>query len=105
MSLNRDLLRFGFRYLDKNPNFLFASFKKEIKEAGNGGRDEDFVIYEDYSPFMMISQASLDELNTKLPRRLTMRSFRPNFTANNAERPFAEVLLSRHSLFLIYMPQ
>ena len=102
MNINRELLRFRFSYLDKIFNFLLDSFKKEINEAGNGARDEDFVIYEDYSPFMMISQASLDELNTKLPRRLTMRSFRPNFTANNVERPFGEVLLLlSHSTYLL----
>ena len=66
---------------------------KEMEHPGNGGRDEDFVIYSDYSPFMAISEASLNELNTKLPRRVTMRNFRPNFAIKNVERPFGEVLL------------
>lgn len=81
---------------------------KDIREAGNGGRENDFVIYEDYSPFMLISEGSLDELNRRLPRKLTMRSFRPNFVAKNCE-PFAEVLITleiilfRKLRYLFYM--
>lgn len=81
---NLDLVVFG--------NDLKPRPSKDIKEAGNGAREEDNVIYEDYSPFMLISEASLDELNTRLPRKLTMRSFRPNFVAKNCQA-FAEVTL------------
>ena len=69
---------------------LEARRVRDINEAGNGGRSDDVVIYEDYSPFMLISQASLDDLNKRTPRRLTMRSFRPNFVVKNCE-PYAEV--------------
>lgn len=80
---NLDLVIFG--------NDLEARQVKFIKEASNNARDEDQVIYEDYSPFMLISEASLDDLNRRLPRKLTMRSFRPNFVAKNCDA-YAEVV-------------
>lgn len=62
---------------------------KDINRLGNNGRENDHVIYEDYSPFMLISENSLNELNSRLEKKVTMRSFRPNFVAKDCDQ-FAE---------------
>ncbi|CAF0765958.1 unnamed protein product [Brachionus calyciflorus] len=54
----------------------------EINEAANLGRETDVVIFEDYSPFMLISVNSLEELNKKLENKVPMKQFRPNFVVD-----------------------
>jgi uncharacterized protein YcbX len=49
----------------------------------------DIVSFADGYPFMLISQASLDDLNARLPFPLPMRRFRPNLVVEGAT-PFAE---------------
>ena len=48
--------------------------------------------YSDGYPFLLISQASLDDLNTKLPEPIPMNRFRPNIVFTGGE-PFSEDLL------------
>jgi uncharacterized protein YcbX len=52
-------------------------------------RPGDLVGFADAYPFLVISEASLDELNRRLPQPITMRRFRPNIVLGGAE-PFAE---------------
>lgn len=52
-------------------------------------RDGDEVGFADDSPLLLISTASLADLNTRLERPVAMRRFRPNLVVT-AERPFAE---------------
>ena len=69
---------------------------KDINEAGCEPRDEDCVIYEDSAPFMLVSQATLDDLNTRVAdsgKQFTMRSFRPNFVVKNCDA-FVEVKIN-----------
>ena len=61
-----------------------------IDEDQNKARENDYVIYQDYSPFMLISEDSLIELNSKLAIKVPILNFRPNFFVQNCE-PFAEV--------------
>jgi len=85
----------------EQPNLDLVSFDsdleprnlKQMNAQSGTPRDHDETIYADYSPFMMISEASLDELNKRLQKKVSMRSFRPNFTARGC-LPFAEVFLS-----------
>lgn len=53
------------------------------------GRLGDIVSFADGYPFMLLSQASLDDLNARLPVPLPMRRFRPNLMVAGAT-PFAE---------------
>jgi len=46
---------------------------------------EDEVSFADGYPFMLLSQASLDELNSRLPEPLPMNRFRPNFVVEGSE--------------------
>jgi uncharacterized protein YcbX len=50
---------------------------------------KDRVSFADGYPFMLIGQASLDDLNSRLPNPVPMNRFRPNFVVKDAE-PFAE---------------
>jgi hypothetical protein len=52
-------------------------------------RFEDTVSFADGYPFMVIGQASLDDLNSKLETPVPMNRFRPNFVVAGSE-PFAE---------------
>src|SRR6476661_8111637 len=49
----------------------------------------DMLSFADGYPFMMIGQASLDELNSRLESPVPMNRFRPNFVVAESE-PFAE---------------
>ncbi|KAA0991387.1 MOSC domain-containing protein [Dyadobacter aurulentus] len=59
--------------------------KADPKYAKNG----EIVSFADGYPFLIISEASLQELNTKLESEITMRRFRPNFVISGT-RPFEE---------------
>lgn len=68
---------------------------KDLNEPGCQPRDQDCVIYEDSAPFMLASQATLDNLNQRLvetgsSKLFTMKSFRPNFVVKDCQA-FAEV--------------
>ncbi len=53
------------------------------------GQPGDIVSFADGYPFLLIGQASLDDLNARLASPLPMRRFRPNLVIAGAE-PFAE---------------
>ena len=52
-------------------------------------RFKDTVSFADGYPFMLIGQASLDDLNSRLAEPVPMNRFRPNFVVAETE-PFAE---------------
>lgn len=52
-------------------------------------RPSDQVGFADGFPFLLISQASLDDLNGRLDRPVTIQRFRPNLVVEGCE-PFAE---------------
>ena len=52
---------------------------------------EHTVSFADDFPFLLISQASLDDLNSKLPQPIEMKRFRPNFVVTGTA-PFEEDL-------------
>ncbi|MDQ6787255.1 MAG: MOSC domain-containing protein [Acidobacteriota bacterium] len=51
--------------------------------------DEDVVSFADAYPFLLIGEGSLEDLNTKLNKKIPMNRFRPNFVVSDSE-PFAE---------------
>jgi len=57
-------------------------------EAGYG-RDDDKVAFADGYPLLLIGQASLDDISTRLGRPLDMLRFRPNLVVEGSEA-FAE---------------
>lgn len=48
------------------------------------------VSFADGFPFLVTSQASLDDLNSRLPWMADMRRFRPNVVVEGADQPWAE---------------
>lgn len=62
----------------------------ETEAESNLARDTDEAIFHDLSPFMLISQQSLDDVNSKLVEKVTIRNFRPNFFVDKCSNQFAE---------------
>jgi uncharacterized protein YcbX len=56
---------------------------------GHFARDGETVSFADGFPLLLISQASLDDLNRKLDNPVPMNRFRPNLVVNGCD-PFAE---------------
>jgi uncharacterized protein YcbX len=52
-------------------------------------RAEDIVSFADGYPFLLISEASLEDLNARLDEPITMERFRPNIVVSGTE-PYAE---------------
>lgn len=50
---------------------------------------DDEVSFADAGPLLLISEASLDDLNTRVPEPVSMRRFRPSLVVT-ADTPFAE---------------
>lgn len=63
--------------------------RREIDPAYAVRRFKDEVSFADGYPFMLIGQASLDDLNSRLAKPVPMNRFRPNFVVAETE-PFAE---------------
>lgn len=72
---------------------LRPRYVKELNEKGNDARESDTTIYNDYSPFMLISNKSLSDLNARLEKKVSMRNFRPNFVVEDCPQPYSEVAL------------
>ncbi|QSX76970.1 MOSC domain-containing protein [Agrilutibacter solisilvae] len=53
-------------------------------------RADDTVSFADGYPLLLISQASLDGLNARLPQPVPMLRFRPNLVVGGADAPHAE---------------
>lgn len=54
-------------------------------EAKYGGKPGDTLSYADECPLLLISNASVEDLNTRLPRQMGMERFRPNITISGGE--------------------
>jgi uncharacterized protein YcbX len=78
---NLDLVNFGN---DLEPR------KTNLVDKKLAHREKDEIIYSDDSPFMLISESSLDDLNSRLKDKVTMRNFRPNFVVKNVSAPYDE---------------
>ena len=49
------------------------------------------MAYPDFAPYLLITDASLKDLNKKLDKSVEMRRFRPNITVEGCTIPFSEV--------------
>lgn len=65
--------------LGKNLQLVFMPEWVERKADPQYAKNNENVSFADGYPYLIISQASLDQLNDKLEAPLTMRRFRPNF--------------------------
>jgi uncharacterized protein YcbX len=60
------------------------------------------VAYSDASPFLVLSEASLEDLNSRLERRVKATNFRPNIVISGCG-VYAEVTFGLKSLFLFIL--
>jgi uncharacterized protein YcbX len=68
--------------------FMPESSERSVNEK-YAVKETDIVNFADGYPFMLIGQASLDDLNSRLVEKLPMNRFRPNFVVSGSDA-FAE---------------
>ncbi|XP_053565340.1 mitochondrial amidoxime reducing component 2 isoform X2 [Bombina bombina] len=70
--------------------------------------ENDQVAYPDLSPLLLLSEASLDDLNTKLQKKVTIRHFRPNIVITGCsafeEDSWKEMQIGNHVTLKQVMP-
>ncbi|MET7256393.1 MOSC domain-containing protein [Dyadobacter fermentans] len=77
------------RQLDMKLRLVVMPDSTERKADPRYARHNENVSFADGFPYLVISQASLDDLNGRLAEPIEMRRFRPNFVISGTE-PFAE---------------
>ena len=75
---NLDLVCFG----DDDESRKLIELKND---KAKGLKPTDEVLYADYAPFMLLSEASLDDLNSRLEKPVTVKSFRPNILVKDCQ--------------------
>lgn len=74
----------------KIPSRLVYFPEKEIRQVDlNYAHEGDTTAFSDGFPYLLIGQASLDDLNSRLEKQVDMRRFRPNLVIEGS-LPFAE---------------
>ena len=73
--------------------FMDDTIHRPVLER-HGGQPDDQVSYADQCPILLISEASLEDLNSRLDSPVTMQHFRPNVVVKGCEA-FAEDTWSR----------
>ena len=76
-------------YLNQDCRLVFMAEDQHRPVDPSYARDSDEVSFADGFPVLMISEASLDDLNSRLDNPVSMRRFRPNLVISTRE-PFAE---------------
>jgi uncharacterized protein len=77
------------RQLDMKLRLVMMPDATQRKADPRYAQNNENVSFADAFPYLIISQASLDDLNSRLREPVTMRRFRPNFVITSTE-PFAE---------------
>ena len=67
---------------------LDSSRPRQVQES-HGGKQGEEVGFADMNPLLLISEASLEDLNSRLERPISMRNFRPNIVVKGCD-PFEE---------------
>ena len=76
-------------YLGKRCNFVFMpdNSNRQVDQDYAIGRNQ--VAFSDGFPLLLISEASLLDLNSRVPEEITMKRFRPNLVVKNTD-PYQE---------------
>ncbi|OJV13442.1 MAG: MOSC domain-containing protein [Dyadobacter sp. 50-39] len=77
------------RHLGLDLRLVMMPDSTERKADPRYAKHDENVSFADGFPYLVISQASLDDLNSRLAEPIEMRRFRPNFVISGTE-PFAE---------------
>tara|TARA_B100000929_G_C15255542_1_gene334834 strand:- start:53 stop:562 length:510 start_codon:yes stop_codon:yes gene_type:complete len=90
VSLGPDSVNEWFTQVMGFPCQLVYMGKQHCRALKAGrGKAGDQISFADGSPLLLISEASLNELNKRLMQPVEMKRFRPNLVTT-ADRPFAE---------------
>lgn len=81
--------RWFTRYLGEPVSLVYVDARMQRPVEPTYARPEDRVGFADGYPLLLLSQASMEELNRRLPRPITLEHFRPNLVVEGCE-PFAE---------------
>ena len=81
---NLDLVNFG-------NNFDADTRSVKLVDPACAAKDDASIIYSDASSFMLLSENSLNDLNSRLNAPVSIVNFRPNFFAKDCDKPYAEV--------------
>lgn len=81
--------RWFSQYLGEPVALVYVDAWMERPVDPQYARKEEQVGFADAFPLLLLSTASLEELNRRLPRPVTMEHFRPNLVVEGCE-PFAE---------------
>ncbi|MFL5346123.1 MAG: MOSC domain-containing protein [Hyalangium sp.] len=81
--------RWFSQFLGEPVALVYVDARLERRVNPNYGGPEDRVGFTDAFPLLLLSRASLEELNRRLPRPITLEHFRPNLVLEGCE-PFAE---------------
>lgn len=82
------------RYLKAEKPYRLVHFEPHMKARKPGEKDSPFpkdekVAYPDYAPVMLLSEASVKDLSSKVDKDMTVERFRPNIIVSDCE-PFEE---------------
>ncbi|HEX8697942.1 MAG TPA: MOSC domain-containing protein [Myxococcaceae bacterium] len=77
------------RFLGEPVSLAYVDARMERPVDPTYAAPEDRVGFADGFPLLLLSRASLEELNRQLPRAVAMENFRPNLVVEGCE-PFAE---------------
>ncbi|XP_013404529.1 mitochondrial amidoxime-reducing component 1 [Lingula anatina] len=66
-------------------------------------KDQDVVAFADWAPFMLLSENSIADVNTRLSKKVEVRNFRPNFLVKDcgayAEDSWHELYIGKETKF------
>ncbi|WP_224245036.1 MOSC domain-containing protein [Hyalangium gracile] len=85
----KDAERWFSQYLGQPIVLVRVDARTERPVDPRYARPEDHVGFPDAFPLLLLSRASVEELNRRMPRPVTVENFRPNLVVEGCE-PFAE---------------
>jgi uncharacterized protein len=89
VTVSSDADRWLSAQLDKNVRLVMMPLSTERKVPVKYAKNGENVGFADDFPYLLISQASLDDLNSRLDQPLSMKRFRPNLVVTGT-LPFEE---------------
>jgi len=80
---NNEVNNFLSDYLNQSVRLVSMdkSYTRNVKEK-HQGEDGDEIAYADAAPILLVSEKSLEELNTRLEKKVSWLNFRPNIVVN-----------------------
>ena len=88
-TVNPEATTWISEYIGKSCKLVYMPDRSNRPIDANYAVDEYQVAFSDGYPLLLISEASLNELNSRLPEIVTMKRFRPNLVVTNTE-PYEE---------------